>query len=59
MQGRFVDAMGAVGATMTMEEIHENRGEYIRGVKSLVADSLTANGLELEAVSLRTSIRPI
>ena len=52
VQGRFVDAMGAVGATMTMEEIHENRGEYIRGVKSLVADSLTANGLELEAVSL-------
>src|SRR5579872_1604176 len=52
VQGRFVDAMGAVAATMTMEEIHENRSEYIRGVKALVADSLTANGLELEAVSL-------
>jgi uncharacterized membrane protein YqiK len=52
VQGRFVDAMGAVAATMTMEEIHEHRGDYIRGVKSLVADSLTANGLELEAVSL-------
>ena len=52
VQGRFVDAMGAVAATMTMEEIHENRSEYIRGVKSLVADFLTANGLELEAVSL-------
>ncbi len=52
VQGRFVDAMGAVAATMTMEEIHENRSDYIRGVKELVADSLTANGLELEAVSL-------
>jgi uncharacterized membrane protein YqiK len=52
VQGRFVDAMGAVAATMTMEEIHEHRGDYIRGVKGLVADSLTANGLELEAVSL-------
>jgi uncharacterized membrane protein YqiK len=37
---------------MTMEEIHEKRSEYIRGVKSLVADSLTANGLELETASL-------
>jgi uncharacterized membrane protein YqiK len=52
VQGRFVDAMGAVAATMTMEEIHENRSDYIRGVRGLVADSLTANGLELEAVSL-------
>lgn len=52
VQGRFVDAMGAVAATMTMEEIHEHRGDYIRGVRALVAESLTANGLELEAVSL-------
>jgi uncharacterized membrane protein YqiK len=52
VQGRFVDAMGAVAATMTMEQIHENRSDYIRGVKALVADTLTANGLELEAVSL-------
>ena len=34
VQGRFVDAMGAVAATMTMEEIHEHRGDYIRGVKA-------------------------
>jgi uncharacterized membrane protein YqiK len=52
VQGRFVDAMGSVAANMTMEEIHEKRSEYIRGVKSLVADSLTANGLELETASL-------
>jgi uncharacterized membrane protein YqiK len=52
VQGRFVDAMGAVAARMTMEEIHENRSDYIKGVKAQVADSLTANGLELEAVSL-------
>lgn len=52
VQGRFVDAMGAVAATMTMEEIHEHRSDYIRDVKALVADSLTANGLELEAASL-------
>jgi uncharacterized membrane protein YqiK len=52
VQGRFVDAMGAVAAQMTMEEIHEHRADYIRGVRALVAESLTANGLELETASL-------
>lgn len=52
VQGRFVDAMGAVAARMTMEEIHEKRGDYIRGVRELVAPTLTDNGLELEAASL-------
>ena len=52
IQGRFVDAMGAVAATMGMEEIHENRSEFIKAIKKEVADSLTSNGLELETVSL-------
>src|SRR6204780_825743 len=52
VQGRFVDAMGAIAAQMTMEEIHEHRADYIRGVRALVAESLTANGLELETASL-------
>ncbi len=52
IQGRFVDAMGAVAATMGMEEIHENRSEFIKAIKREVADSLTSNGLELETVSL-------
>jgi uncharacterized membrane protein YqiK len=52
VQGRFVDAMGAVAARMTMEEIHENRSNYIQGVKELVAGTLTENGLELETASL-------
>jgi len=52
VQGRFVDAMGAVAARMTMEEIHEHRSDYIRGVREMVADTLTANGLELETASL-------
>ena len=52
VQGRFVDAMGAVAARMTMEEIHESRSDYVLGVRELVAHTLTDNGLELEAVSL-------
>ena len=52
VQGRFVDALGIVAAQMTMEEIQEKRGEYIKAVKVIVAESLGATGLELEAVSL-------
>lgn len=52
VQGRFVDAMGAVAARMTMEEIHENRSVYIKSVRELVAGTLTDNGLELETASL-------
>ena len=52
VQGRFVDALGIVAAKMSMEEIQEKRGEYIKAVKGIVADSLSSTGLELEAVSL-------
>lgn len=52
IQGRFVDAMGAVAASMNMEEIHEKRSSFIKRIKEEVADSLTLNGLELETVSL-------
>ena len=37
---------------MTMEELHEKRGEYVKRVRAGVADDLLKNGLELEAASL-------
>jgi len=52
VQGRFVDALGIVAAKMSMEEIQEKRGGYIKAVKVIVAESLSSTGLELEAVSL-------
>ena len=52
VQGRFVDALGIVAAKMSMEEIQEQRGAYIKAVKDIVAESLGSTGLELEAVSL-------
>jgi uncharacterized membrane protein YqiK len=52
VQGRFVDAMGTVAASMTLEQMHEHRDQFIKGVKQEVANSLGHNGLELEAVSL-------
>ena len=52
VQGRFVDALGTVAARMSMDEMQENRGEYIKNVKNLVEETLSETGLELEAVSL-------
>ena len=52
VQGRFVDALGVVAAQMSMEEIQEKRGEYIKVVKGIATESLSSTGLELEAVSL-------
>lgn len=52
VQGRFVDALAIVAASMTMDEMQEKRGEYIKKVKSLAEEHLSRTGLELETVSL-------
>jgi uncharacterized membrane protein YqiK len=52
LEGKFVDALRTVAAEMTMEELHEKRGEYIRRVRGGVAEDLLQNGLELESASL-------
>ena len=52
VQGRFVDAMGGAAAIMMLEQIHENRQEFVKEVRKEVAESLALDGLELEAVSL-------
>src|SRR5258707_1624289 len=52
LEGKFVDALRTVAAEMTMEELHEKRGEYIRRVRGTVAENLLQNGLELESASL-------
>lgn len=52
LQGRFVDAISAVAATMTMDEIHVGRKQFMRQISELVAPSLASNGIELENASL-------
>jgi uncharacterized membrane protein YqiK len=52
LEGKFVDALRTVAAEMTMEEMHEKRGEYVKRVRAAVAGDLLKNGLELEAASL-------
>lgn len=52
LEGRFVDALRTIAAEMTMEELHVQRGEYIRRVKELVRPEIEQTGLELESASL-------
>ena len=52
VEGKFVDALRTAAAEMSMEELHEKRGAFIRRVRESVAEDLTKNGLELEAASL-------
>jgi uncharacterized membrane protein YqiK len=52
LEGKFVDALRTVAAAMTMEQLHEKRGEYVRRVRETVAADLLQNGLELESASL-------
>jgi uncharacterized membrane protein YqiK len=52
VEGKFVDALRTAAAEMSMEELHEKRGAFIKRVRESVAEDLTKNGLELEAASL-------
>ncbi|MDQ6433932.1 flotillin domain-containing protein [Mesorhizobium sp. LHD-90] len=52
LEGKFAGAMRTVAAQMTLEEMHEQRGDYAQKVRALAAESLTANGLELESVAI-------
>lgn len=52
VEGKFVDALRTSAAEMTMEELHEKRGAFIKRVREAVAEDLTKNGLELESASL-------
>ncbi|MEP6064924.1 MAG: flotillin domain-containing protein [Paracoccaceae bacterium] len=52
IEGKLVDGLRAVAAQMTMDELHENRAEFVQEVQNAVSEDLLKNGLELESVSL-------
>lgn len=52
VEDKLVDALRAVAATMTMDELHENRAKFVQDVQNALAEDLLKNGLELESVSL-------
>ncbi|EFE8215810.1 flotillin family protein [Escherichia coli] len=48
VEDKFVDALRATAAQMTMHELQDTRENFVQGV----AEDLSKNGLELESVSL-------
>src|ERR1700723_3730002 len=52
LSGKFVSALRSVASEMTMEEMHERRGEYVSRVKDSAKEGLKQNGLELESVAI-------
>lgn len=52
IEGKFVDALRSVAAEMQMDELHEQRSQFVQKVQQVVSEDLLKNGLELESVSL-------
>ncbi len=52
IEGKLVDALRAVAARFTLDELHENRGRFVGEVRDSLIESLSRNGLELDTVSL-------
>ncbi len=52
IDGMMIDALRAVAAQMTMDELHENRATFVRDVRDALTDPLGKYGLQLDSVSL-------
>ncbi|HMO06578.1 MAG TPA: SPFH domain-containing protein [Paracoccaceae bacterium] len=52
VEGIFVDALRAVAARHTMDELHEGRAEFTAAVRETVAPQLGRYGLQLDAMAL-------
>lgn len=52
IEGKLIDGLRAVAAQMTMDQLHENRADFVQEVQNTVSEDLTKNGLSLESVSL-------
>ena len=52
VEDKFVDALRAAAASMTMQELQDRRRDFVQAVQNAVAEDLEKNGLELESVSL-------
>ncbi len=52
IEGKLIDGLRAVAAQMTMDNLHENRADFVQEVQNTVSEDLTKNGLSLESVSL-------
>ncbi len=52
IDGMMIDALRAVAAQMTMDELHENRASFVKQVREVLTEPLANYGLQLDSVSL-------
>ncbi|WP_370209169.1 SPFH domain-containing protein [Pararhodobacter marinus] len=52
IEGMLVDALRSVAARHTMDELHENRAEFVDAVRAALTKSVSRYGLALDSVSL-------
>ena len=52
LSGKFVGSLRSIAAEMSLEEMHENRGELVTKVEERAKVALAQNGLELESVAI-------
>lgn len=52
IDGMLVDALRCVAARMSMDELHENRAQFVGEVREGLKDTLARYGLQLDSVSL-------
>ena len=45
VEGKFVDALRSVAAGMTMNELHEQRADFVQKVQQASSSDLAMNGL--------------
>ncbi len=54
IEGKLVDSLRSVASSMSMNDLHEKRAEFVQEVQKNLLVDLGKNGLELESVSLTT-----
>lgn len=52
LSGKFIGALRSVSAELTLDEMHERRGDFVELVERRAAEALARNGLELESVAI-------
>lgn len=52
LSGKFVGALRSVAAERSLDEMHEQRGDFVSTVEERAAAALAQNGLELESVAI-------
>lgn len=54
IEGKLVDSLRSVASSMSMNDLHEKRSDFVQEVQKNLLVDLGKNGLELESVSLTT-----